>query len=187
MRYLDIDEAVVQATHGRDGGTEPGPHTGGRAGIILVDTAAEVPDSPLFRRQRADHERLIEIARTGHSGIRRAAEDDPAAAAGRDNPEFIRPWRGSSYHLTGCLHSLLQRLRSSPSGAAEHWCPHIVCGENDEPFYFAKMHAAIAGSELVIIPGAGMVRRWRRRQSSTTCSSGFCLASRRQLLPDAGR
>ena len=87
---------------------------------------------------------------------------DPAASEIRSNPQAIQVWR-EQFLMTSLAaylycaaamaerESLLEELRSVAVPTL------IVCGEMDGPFIEASllMHAAIPGSELAIIAGAG--------------------------------
>lgn len=123
--------------------------------LILVDTAA----APITGFESAN-EKLRQIARA--EGIEAAfdlrSKRDPRAA----DPAFLRLWREQfvmtsvEAYIGGSLamenrEPLLERLASLTVPTL------IVCGENDEPFLqpSREMQAAIPGSELVIIPGAG--------------------------------
>lgn len=128
--------------------------------LVLVDTAAEVPDG-LRVQERA---RLVEIAR--EQGMEAVFEEqlkiNPMAQQLRDQPEMLELWR-QQFLLTSreaymyCTRAMANRrplLDDLPSLTLPTL---IICGENDEPFLepSRRMHERIAGSELVIIPGAG--------------------------------
>ena len=123
--------------------------------LILVDTAAA-----RLTGSASANEKLRQVARA--EGIEAAFElrskRDPRAA----DPAFLRLWREQflmtsvDAYIGGSLamenrQSLLDRLASLTVPTL------IVCGENDEPFLQPSrdMQAAIPGSELVVIAGAG--------------------------------
>ena len=123
--------------------------------LILVDTAA----APVNGFE-SWNEKLRQTART--EGIEAAfdlrSKNDPRAA----DPAFLRLWREQflmtsvEAYIGGSLamrdrEPLLDRLASLTVPAL------IVCGENDELFLepSRELQAAIPGSDLVIIAGAG--------------------------------
>jgi len=132
-------------------------HTDALRALVLVDTAAET--IPL---RNIDRQRMVDAARNG--GIEAAFElqltnADPSV---RQNEQFVNLWReqflmtsveayvgGAQAMATRA--SLIERLKSL------HLPTLIVCGENDTPFLepSRNMHAAIPGSQLEIIAGAG--------------------------------
>jgi len=133
-------------------------------GLVLVDTAAEIPEGLVNKERLAERERLVELAR--EQGMEAVFEEqlrvNPLRERIQANPEFLRTWReqflltskeayiygangmASRKSLLGELHRV-----SVPT--------LVICGENDEPFLEAsrKMHAEIPGSRLEIIAGAG--------------------------------
>lgn len=132
--------------------------------LVLVDTAAEIPDSLLHRERRAERERLARIAE--EQGMDAVFEEqlrvNPLRERIEGNPEFLRTWREQflmtsreaymyGAHGMASRKSLLRELHRIVVPTL------IVCGENDEPFLEAsrKMHEAIRGSRLEIIEGAG--------------------------------
>ena len=141
--------------------------------LILVDTAA-APVTGFESR----NEKLRQTARA--DGIEAAfdlrSKQDPRAA----NPDFLRLWREQfvmtsvEAYIGGSLamrdrEPLLDRLASLTVPAL------IVCGENDEPFLqpSREMHAAIPGSELVIISGAGHSPTFEAPADFNRTLSGF--------------
>ena len=128
--------------------------------LVLVDTSASPQDSSRTRMR----EPLIKIAQ--ERGMEAAFEEqlrlDPAADEIRSNPQAIEVLR-EQFLMTSleaylyCAaamaerESLLEDLRRIVVPTL------IVCGERDEPFLEPSrlMHAAIPGSELRIIKGAG--------------------------------
>jgi len=130
--------------------------------LVLVDTAAEL--SGVLRERASDRERLVQMVRT--RGMEAVFDEqlrlNPQREQIEANPGFVKTWR-EQFLMTSpdayiyCAHGMANRralLRELPSVSAPTL---IVCGENDEPFVEAsrQMHDAIAGSELLMIPGAG--------------------------------
>ena len=80
----------------------------------------------------------------------------------RDNPQFIALWR-EQFLMTsleaycGCGKAALESDPILPRLAEVGVPTLVVCGEKDEPFIepSQRLHEAITGSELAIIPGAG--------------------------------
>lgn len=130
------------------------------AGLVLVDTAAEVPDG-VRTKERA---RLLDVART--EGMEAVFEQqlalNPTPDQLRNNPQFLNIWR-QQFLLTSpeayiyCAEALGRRKSILDELHAIETPTLIVCGENDEPFLgpSRRMHERIAASEMVIIPGAG--------------------------------
>lgn len=128
--------------------------------LVLVDTAAEVPDG-VRTQERA---RLIEIAR--EQGMEAVFEEqlktNPMADQLREQPEMLEVWR-QQFLLTSreayiyCAQAIAGRRPLLDDLASIEIPTFIICGENDEPFLepSRRMHDRIPGSELVIIPGAG--------------------------------
>jgi len=132
--------------------------------LVLVDTAAEVPQTLRFRERIRERERLIQIAR--EQGMEAVFEEQLKANAQADllraNPAFLRTWR-EQFLLTSReayiygAHGMASR-KSLVSELHRISAPTLViCGENDEPFVepSKQMHDRIAGSELAMIAGAG--------------------------------
>ena len=132
--------------------------------LVLVDTAAEIPQGMLQKERRAERERLVEIAR--EQGMEAVFEEqlrvNPLRERIETNPEFLRTWR-EQFLMTSreaymyCAHGMASRkplIGELPRIAVPTL---VVCGENDEPFLGAShnMHEAIPGSRLEIIAGAG--------------------------------
>jgi pimeloyl-ACP methyl ester carboxylesterase len=130
------------------------------AALVLVDTSGETT----FAR-RGELAKLTEFARehgmeaTFEKTQRTSALTSRALSA---NPQYVALWR-EQFLMTslaaycGCGKAA---LNSDPilSRLSEVRIPTlIICGEDDEPFLEPSkhLHAAIPGSELVIIPGAG--------------------------------
>ncbi len=132
--------------------------------LVLVDTAAEIPQGLVNEERLAERERLVDIAR--EQGMEAVFEEqlrtNPLRERIETNPEFLRTWREQflltskeayiyGAHGMASRKSLLGELHRVKVPTL------IVCGENDEPFLEAsrKMHNAVAGSRLEIIKGAG--------------------------------
>ena len=141
--------------------------------LILVDTAAAA-----IIGSEPQKERLRQTARA--EGIEAAfdlrSKGDPRAA----DPTFLRLWREQfvmtsvDAYIGGSLamenrQSLLDRLASLSVPAL------IVCGENDEPFLQPSrdLQAAIHGSELTIIAGAGHSPATEKPADFNRALSGF--------------
>ena len=132
--------------------------------LVLVDTAAEVPKGLLYDNRRKERAGLVEIAR--EKGMEAVFEEQlrttPVHPALKANPRFIDIWReqflmtSREAYIAGA--NGMSSRRSVVGDLANVSVPTlVVCGEKDEPFLepSRQMHAAIPGSELVIIPGAG--------------------------------
>jgi 3-oxoadipate enol-lactonase len=128
--------------------------------LVLVDTAAEVTS----RMHTEEHARLVEIARD--DGMEAAFEEqlriNPMADQIRDQPQLLGLWR-QQFLLTSreayiyCARAIARREPLLDKLQAIEVPTLIICGENDDPMVEAsrRMHERIAGSELVIIRGAG--------------------------------
>jgi pimeloyl-ACP methyl ester carboxylesterase len=132
--------------------------------LVLVDTAAEVPQTLLFKERIKERQRLIDIAQK--EGMEAVFEEqlrtDPQRELLEANDDFVRTWR-DQFLMTSvdayvhCAHgmsarpSLLEELRTVSVPTL------IVCGVNDMPFVepSRRMHEAITGSELVMLEGTG--------------------------------
>jgi 3-oxoadipate enol-lactonase len=132
--------------------------------LVLVDTAAEIPQGLVNKERMAERERLVKIAQD--QGMEAVFEQqllaNPLKERIETNPEFLRTWREQflltskeayiyGAHGMASRKSLLGELHRVSVPAL------VICGENDEPFIEAsqKMHAAIPGSRLEMIAGAG--------------------------------
>lgn len=162
LEHLDVRDCYLVG-HSMGGGVAMRlilAHPGLFRTLVLVDTSAS-PQDPSRTEMR---EALVKIAR--EQGLEAAFEAqlrmDPAASEIRSNPEAIRVWREqfmmtspeAYIHCVAAMaerQSFLEELRGVAVPAL------IVCGERDEPFLEPSrlMHEAIAGSELVLVPGAG--------------------------------
>jgi 2-succinyl-6-hydroxy-2,4-cyclohexadiene-1-carboxylate synthase len=138
-------------------------HPGLVAALVLVDTAAGIPQSLRAKERYEERQRLVRIAEEhGMEAVfeeQLKANTDPRV---RENPEFVQVWREqflmtSREAYIGGAHGMASR-RSVVPRLKEIGVPTlIVCGENDAPFLEASqvMHDKVPGSELIIIPGAG--------------------------------
>lgn len=131
--------------------------------VMLLDTRAE-PDAPEGRQRR--YSAIERITAEGPQGF---LEDFLRLVASprtmESRPEIVAEVRRLMERdrvpsLTGALRALAERPDSTPLLAAIRVPTLIVVGEDDKatPVDSArKMHEAIKGSKLVIIPGAGHV------------------------------
>jgi 3-oxoadipate enol-lactonase len=129
--------------------------------LVLVDTAADVPQAMPWQ-ERA---RLLELARTdGMEAVFEEMAHSPPLGSQlvEDNPELIDVWREQFLmtSLEGYLYcgQAIGNRRPLLEELSQIRVPTlIICGELDEPFLepSQRMHQRIAGSELVIIAGAG--------------------------------
>ncbi len=131
--------------------------------LVLVDTAAEVPEELRARARYAERQRLVQIAE--EQGMEAVFDEqmrlntDPRVAG---NPQFVQVWREqflmtSREAYIGGAHGMATR-RSVVDRLNEIGVPTLViCGEHDAPFLDAsrKMHENIPGSEFALIEGAG--------------------------------
>ena len=136
--------------------------------LVLVDTAADMPETLAARDRRAQRERLAEIART--QGMEAVFEEqlrldtitNPSRAQLQSNPQFLQNWRAQFLMTSpeayiycsrglGSRKPLLDQLKNVSVATL------IICGENDEPFVepSKRMHQAIPGSELAMLAGSG--------------------------------
>jgi 3-oxoadipate enol-lactonase len=132
--------------------------------LVLVDTAAEVPKGLLYDERRAQRAHLVDIAR--EKGMEAVFEEQikmtpvhPALAA---NPRYIDIWREQFLMTSREAYIAGAKGMASRRSVVAHLAnvavrTLVICGEKDEPFFESsrQMHAAIPGSELVIIQGAG--------------------------------
>ena len=111
-----------------------------------------------------DGARLVEIARD--QGMEAVFEEqlriNPMADQIRGQPQLLGLWR-QQFLLTSreayiyCARAIVRREPLLDKLHAIEVPALIICGENDDPMVEAsrRMHERIAGSELVIIHGAG--------------------------------
>jgi len=130
--------------------------------LVLVDTAAEVPQTLRAKERYEERQRLVRIAEEHGMG---AVFDEQLKAADpriRENTVFVETWR-EQFLLTSReayiygAHGMASR-RSVVGRLGEIRVPALViCGQNDEPFLQPSrdIAAAIPGGELTIIAGAG--------------------------------
>jgi 3-oxoadipate enol-lactonase len=132
--------------------------------LVLVDTAAEVPKGLLYDERRKQRVHLIEVAR--EQGMEAVFDEQlkltPVHPALKANPRYIDLWReqflmtSREAYIAGA--NGMASRRSVVADLAKVAVPTLVIsGEKDEPFLepSRQIHAAIPGSELVIIDGAG--------------------------------
>jgi pimeloyl-ACP methyl ester carboxylesterase len=132
--------------------------------MVLVDTAAEVPQTLLFTDRLSERERMIDIART--QGMEAVFEEQLRMTPDRErleaNPGFIETWR-EQFLMTSpdayvhCAHGMATRGSLLGELGGVRAPVMIVCGVNDAPFVEPSraMHEAIPGSELVMMEAAG--------------------------------
>jgi pimeloyl-ACP methyl ester carboxylesterase len=152
--------------------------------VLLLDTRAEA-DTPEGRQRR--YEAIARIEREGPAGYLddflglmvspKTVQSRPALVQQiRAQMESARPAT-----LTGALRAMAERPDSTPVLSAIHVPTLIVVGEDDKatpPDSSRKMHAAIAGSQLVIIPEAGHTSNLEQPERFNTALASF-LAVRR--------
>jgi 2-succinyl-6-hydroxy-2,4-cyclohexadiene-1-carboxylate synthase len=131
--------------------------------LVLVDTAAEVPEGLRSRERYQERQRLVRIAEEqGMEAVfdeQLKADLDPRV---RNNPLFMQTWREQflmtsreayigGAHGMASRRSLIGRLKGISAPTL------VICGEFDEPFLAASraMHEEIPGSEFALIQGAG--------------------------------
>jgi 3-oxoadipate enol-lactonase len=158
--------------------------------LVLVDTAAEVTSAMRTR----DGARLVEIARD--QGMEAVFEEqlhmNPLADQIRGQPQLLGLWR-QQFLLTSreayiyCARAIVKRQPLLDKLQAIEVPTLIICGENDDPMVEASrlMHERIAGSELVIIPGAGHTPQFERAPEFNRVLSEF-LARVQQGVAAAG-
>lgn len=132
--------------------------------LVLVDTAAEIPQGLVNEERLAERERLVKVAQ--EQGMEAVFEEqlqvNPLRERIESNPEFLRTWREQflmtsreaymyGAHGMASRRPLIGELHRVKVPAL------VVCGENDEPFLGAsrRMHEVIPGSRMEIIEGAG--------------------------------
>jgi 2-succinyl-6-hydroxy-2,4-cyclohexadiene-1-carboxylate synthase len=166
LRALDVNECVLVG-HSMGGMVSQLlilEHPEAVRALVLVDTAAEVPKSLLYDERRKQRAGLIEIARD--QGMEAVFDEQlritPIHPALKANPRYIEIWReqflmtSREAYIAGA--NAMASRRSVVDDLARIGVPTmIICGEKDEPFLdpSRQMHAAVPGSELTIIPGAG--------------------------------
>src|SRR3990172_2252348 len=146
--------------------------------LVLVDTAAEVPDG-FHPQERA---RLLEVAR--EQGMEAAFEDqlraNPMAEQVRAQPLLLAVWRPQ--FLMTSREAYLYAARGMVAGPpifdkleAIEVPTLVICGENDDPFMgpCRRIHERIAGSEFVIIPGARHTPQIEKPADFNHALSGF--------------
>ncbi|HEU4760623.1 MAG TPA: alpha/beta fold hydrolase [Dehalococcoidia bacterium] len=147
--------------------------------LVLVDTAAEMPDG-MRTQERA---RLMEIAR--EQGMEAVFEEqlkmNPLSGQLRQQyPGFLDTWR-QQFLLTSreaylyCAQGMATRKPLLDKLPAIEVPTLIVCGENDQPFVGPshRMHERIPGSELAIIAGAGHTPQMEKTAEFNRVLMGF--------------
>ena len=131
-------------------------------GLILADTRPEA-DTPEGRRGAQENAR----ARPGQGARRRWREEMIPKLLGettrRTRPDVVDRVRSlvlsnSADAIAGAVRALMTRPDSTPLLSTIHVPTLIVVGDEDTvtpPAIAENMHAAIAGSELTVITGAG--------------------------------
>ncbi len=150
--------------------------------LVLVDTAAEIPDSLKMRERLEERARLIDIAR--EQGMEAVFEEQLRLSPQREqllaNPQFLEIWR-QQFLLTSreayihCANGIARRRSLLDALQAIEMPTLVICGENDEPFLETsrRMHKRIPGSELVIIHGAGHTPQIEKAGEFNSVLMGF--------------
>lgn len=132
--------------------------------LVLVDTAAEIPQGLVNEERLAERERLVKVAQ--EQGMEAVFEEqlqvNPLRERIESNPEFLRTWReqflmtSREAYMYGA-HGMASRRPLIGELHRVKVPVLVVCGENDEPFLGAsrRMHEVIPGSRMEIIEGAG--------------------------------
>lgn len=146
--------------------------------LVLIDTAAEIPDG-LRTTERA---RLVEIAR--EQGMESVFEEqlrtNPMADQLRAQPQFLETWR-QQFLLTSreaylyCAQALSNREPILDRLPAIRVPTLVICGENDEPFVgpSRRIHERIAGSQLAMIKDAGHTPQMERTEEFNRVLADF--------------
>lgn len=158
--------------------------------LVLVDTAAEITSA----MRTSDGARLLEIAHD--RGMEAVFEEqlriNPMADQIRGQPQLLGLWR-QQFLLTSreayiyCAQAIVGREPLLDKLPAIGVPTLIICGENDDPMVEAsrRMHELVAGSELVIIPGAGHTPQFERAPQFNRVLSEF-LARVHEAVAAAG-
>ena len=146
--------------------------------LVLVDTAAEVPDG-FHPQERA---LLLDIAR--EQGMEAVFEEqlraNPMGEQLRAQPALLAVWRQQV--LMTSREAYLYAARAMVAGqsildklGAIEVPTVVVCGENDDPFMgpCRHIHERIPGSEFVIIPGAGHTPQIEKPADFNHALTGF--------------
>jgi len=159
--------------------------------LVLVDTAAEVPDG-LRTEERA---RLVEIAR--EQGMEAVFEEqlktNPMADQLRAQPQFLEMWR-QQFLLTSreaylyCAQALASRQPILDRLPAIRVPTLVICGENDDPFVgpSRRIHERVPGSELAMIPGAGHTPQMERTEAFNRVLTEFLSRVHRTVAAAGG-
>ncbi len=146
--------------------------------LVLVDTSAEPPGA-LRTEARA---RLVRIAmEQGMEAVWEAQLAlNPQAEELRAQPQFLQTWK-EQFLMTSreayiyCSHHIANRRPLLQDLGGLRLPVLIVCGERDEPFVEPsyRMHQAIPGSRLEIIPHCGHTPQIERPQEFNRLLLGF--------------
>ncbi|HEX4841717.1 MAG TPA: alpha/beta fold hydrolase, partial [bacterium] len=147
--------------------------------LLLLDTRADA-DTPEGRQRRYDA--IARIEKEGPSGYL----DDflklvVSPKTLQDRPGLIRDLRGQMATarpatLTGALRAMAERPDSTPLLSTIRLPTLIVVGEDDKatpPESARRMHAAIAGSQFVLIPEAGHVSNLEQPEPFNAALASF--------------
>ncbi len=148
-------------------------------GLILADTRAE-PDTP-----EGIEARKQTLARLREHGVQAVVEDMLPRLVGettrRERPEVVETVKqladGNPVEaVAGAVSVLMTRPDSRPILASIHCPTLIVVGAEDvltPPAMSEAMHRGIAGSELVVIPGAGHLANLERPDAFNAALAKF--------------
>jgi 3-oxoadipate enol-lactonase len=149
------------------------------AGFVLADTRSQADSPDGLKARRA----LLELVRL--AGVRAVADDLLpkllGATSRRDRPQVVAEARrlvesNGAAAIEGAIHALMARPDSGPDLARIQSPTLIVVGDQDTvtpPADAAMMHAAIAGSRMVVIPQAGHLSNLETADEFSTALSGF--------------
>jgi pimeloyl-ACP methyl ester carboxylesterase len=150
--------------------------------VLLLDTRAD-PDTPEGRQRRYDA--IARIEKEGPAGYLddflklvlspKTLQSRPDLIPDlRDQMGKVRPAT-----LTGALRAMAERPDSSPVLSAIRVPTLIVVGEDDKatpPDNSRRMHAAIAGSQFVLMPEAGHVSNLEQPERFNAALASFLQA-----------
>ncbi|MSO45427.1 MAG: alpha/beta fold hydrolase [Acidobacteria bacterium] len=148
-------------------------------GMVLADTRAPA-DTPEAKEGRT---RTLALLREEGSG---AVLDDLmpkllGATTRRDRPQVAERVRqlvslNAEAAIAGAITALVTRQDATPLLSSIHCPTLIIVGEEDTltpPQMSEALHAAIAGSELVVVPGAGHLSSLERPRAFNTALEAF--------------
>lgn len=158
--------------------------------LVLVDTAAEVPQALRVRERLRERGRLVRIAR--EKGMEAVFEEQLRASPQREqmlaNPQFLEIYRQQflltstdayihGAHGMASHRSLLDKLGAISAPTL------IICGEDDEPFLdpSRQMNERISGSEMAVIPSAGHTPQIERPAEFNHVLMDFLTRVRREV------